>query len=291
MTKEELEQIQSVCRDWLRQPVVANGSRLTIPAGGAVSRTVELEVSSLLTFDNVTITSAVDADTGVCYSKLIARPGESGEFIHASLEMITAGETSPSTSPTQKQSAPLRATQKRYQDAMQRLAETHDGDANDALRSASDTNAWWIEKVPSEADRQPKYLLYTNGELLGHSLLERARSDGQRSGRFHPSEDYFAYAHIFAALPQAENDFLEANAREAYDIVEAGDDEYRKRFNELSAEVDALQLYLEDEDGLKIKTTELRLEDLSHHFDDETERWLHVTIDPNVPIEPTRPQN
>ena len=291
MTKEELEQIQSVCRDWLRQPGVANGSRLIIPAGGAVSRTVELEVSSLLTFDNVTITSAVDADTGVCYSKLIAGQGESGETIDTPLEMITGGETSPSTSPVPKQSAPLRATQKRYQDAMQRLAETHDSHVTEGSRSASDTNAWWIEKVPSEADQQPKYLLYTNGELLGHSLLERARSDGQRSGRFHPSEDYFTYAHIFAALPQAENDCFEASAREAYEIVEAGDDEYRKRFNELSAEVDALQLYLEDEDGLKIKTTELRLEDLSHHFDDETERWLHVTIDPNVPIEPTRPQN
>jgi hypothetical protein len=287
MTKEELERIQSVGREWLRQPGVANGSRLTIPAGGAVSRTVELEVRSLLTFDNVTIASVVDADTGVCYSKLIARQGEPGEFIDTPLDLIPLGPASP----VQEQPASLRATQKRYQDAMQRLADTHDGDANEAFRSASDTNAWWIEKGPSDADQQPKYLLYTNGELLGYSLLERARADGQRSGRFHPSEDYFSYASIFAALPQAENDCFEANAREAYGIVEAGSDEYRQRFSELSAQVDALQLYLEDEAGLRIKTAEVRLEDLSRHYDDQTERWLQVTLEANVAIEPRRSES
>lgn len=276
MTKEELEQIQSACREWMRQPGVSNASRLTISAGSAVSRTVEVELRSLLTFDNMMITSAVDAETGACYLKLIARQGEPGEFIDAPLDSLALSRTSPD----EGNPAPLRATQKRYQEAMLRLAETQQNEANESLLSTADTNTWLTGKGDSEADQQPRFLLYTNGELLGYSLLERARADGQRSGRFHPSENYFDYAHIFAALPQAENDCLEANAREAYGIVEVGDDEYRKSFHELSAKAAALKFYLEDEEGLRIKTSEVRLEDLSRHYHDQTERWLHVTIDP-----------
>jgi hypothetical protein len=135
-----------------------------------------------------------------------------------------------------------------------------------------------LKKGDSEADRQPRYLLYTNGELLGYSLLERYVSDGKRSGRFHPSEEYFEYAGIFAALPQAENDCLEANVQEAYGIFEVENDGYRSRFALLSAQVDALELYVEEESGHRIEASEVRLEDLSRHYDDETERWLYATV-------------
>jgi hypothetical protein len=150
--------------------------------------------------------------------------------------------------------------------------------ANESVPPAEDTNTLWIEKVNSDADQQPKYLLFTNENLLGYSLLERARSNGQRSGRFHPSEEYFEYADVFAALPQAENDCLEANAREAYGIFAEEDDGYRARFAQLSAQVGELKLYVAEESGGRLEPSEIRLEDLSRHYDDETERWLYVTI-------------
>lgn len=250
---------------------------MTIPAGGALSRTVEIKISALLTFDDVLIMSALDADSGACYTKLIGRQGEPGEIIDTPLDQITFK----AASAVQGQSAPLRATQKRYQDAME-LAATRPGKANEAVPPAGDTNTLWIEKPNSEADQQPKYLLYSNGKLLGHSLLERARSNGERRGRFYPSEEYFEYAEIFAALPQAENDSLEANAQEAYGIFAEENDGYRARFAQLSAQVDELELYVAEESGHRIETSEIRIEDLSHHYDDETERWLYVTIEPKT---------
>ncbi len=132
MTNEELEQIQAVCHEWLRQPGTSNGSRMTIPLGDSLSRTIEIEVRSLLTFDNVMITSVVDAETGSCYSKLIALPGEPGEFIDTPLDQITFN----STSPVEEQPSPLRATQKRYKDAMERLAETQQAEAESNAASA-----------------------------------------------------------------------------------------------------------------------------------------------------------
>ena len=272
MTEEELKQTQSACREWLQRADTSKDSRLTIPAGGALSRAIEVKISALLTFDNVLIMSAVDAETGACYTKLIGRQGEPGELIDAPLDQMTSN----STSAVPGQPIPLRATQKRYHEAMERLTQL-DG-ANKGIASASVENEWWFEKANSEAEQQPKYLLYTNGELLGYSLLERARSDVERSGRFHASEDYFEYAHIFAALPQAENDCLEANAQEAYGIFAAENDGYRTRFAQLSAQIDELELYVEEESGQRIDATELRLEDLSHHYNDETERWLYVTL-------------
>jgi hypothetical protein len=273
MTKEELEYTQAACREWLQQPAPAT-NRTIISAGGPLSRPVEVERSGILTFDNVLITSAVDAETGVCYTKLIEQPGGASEFFDTPFEKIGPGSI-----PTlENKPAPMRATQKRYHDAMQRLAKERpdaDGDAQ-----AVDLIPSWIEKENSDSDERAKYQLYTNGKLLGYSVLERAGSNGQRIGRFHPSENYFDYAHIFAALPQAENDCFEANAREAYGIMEAGDDEQRTRFNELSAEADMLKFYLEDEEGLRIKTLAVRLEDLSRYYDDETERWLHVALEP-----------
>src|SRR6185436_19239506 len=262
-------------RGWLRQPGTSHGSRMIIPAGGALWRNVEVEVSSLLTFDNVLIRSAVDVKTGACYTKLIGRQGEPGDFIDTPLDRITSS----STPPNQEPPAEMRATQKRYLDAMERLAETQRNEADKGITSASETNSFWIEKADSEADEQPKYLLYSNQQLLGYSLLERTRSGGQRRGRFHPGEDYFEYSQIFEEFPEAENDCLEANAREAYEIFDEKNEEYRTRFNELAAQVASLKLYVADESGNKIETSEVRLEDLSRYNNDQTERWLYVTVE------------
>ena len=249
---------------------------MIIPAGGALSRDVEVVVSSLLTFDNVLIRSAGDAETGVCYTKLIGRQGEAGEFIDTPLDRITSNPTPPDP----EQPAAMRATQKRYQDAMERFAKTRQSEVSEGLPSVSDMRTWWIEKADSEAVEQPKYLLYTNRQLLGYSLLERTRSGGQLSGRFYPGEDYFEYSHIFEEFPEAENDCLEANAREAYEIFDEKNEEYRNRFNELAAQVAALRLCLADEAGGMIAASEIRLEDLSRYYNDPTERWLYVTLEP-----------
>ena len=275
MTEAKLEHIQAVCRGWLRQSDTSTDSRMTIPAGGALSRTIEIKISALLTFDNVLIMSAVDAETGACYTKLIGRQGEPGELIDTPLDQISFNSTSPASG----EPAPLRATQKRYQDAMERFAQVNS--INKGVAPVSDTNELWIEKTNSEVEQVPKYLLYTGEKLLGYSLLERARSNGERSGRFHPSEEYFEYAQIFAALPLAENDCLEANCQEGYGIFERENDGYRARFALLSAQVDALELYVEEEGGHRIEASEIRLEDLSHDYDDETERWLYVTYQQN----------
>jgi hypothetical protein len=276
MTEEELERIQRACHEWLRQPGTSNGSRMTIPAGGVLSRNVEVEVRSLLTFDNVMIASAIDSETNACYSKLIAKQGGPGEFVDTPLSNIPRS----STLASQTKSAPPRATQKRYQDAMERLAGTPPSDTKAQFPPASEPNAWWIERGNSEADQQPKYLLYTDGKLLGYSLLEREGSHGQRSGRFHPSEDYFDYSEVLAALPQAENDCFEANAEEGYGIFNPGNEDYRTRFAQLSGQVDRLKLYVETESGRRIMTSKVELQDLSRHYDDQTERWLVINFEP-----------
>jgi hypothetical protein len=271
MTKEEVEYIQAACRDWLQQPGTATGARKTISANGQLSRPVEVELKGILTFDNMRITSAVDAETGICYTKLIEQPDGVSKFFDTTFENIAPD----SIAIHGDEPAPMRATQQRYHDAIQRVAADRSEADKDA--QAIDPSPWWIEKAESDSDERAKYQLYTNGKLLGYSLLERARSD-QRSGRFHPSEEYFEYADIFAALPQAENDCLEANAQEAYGIFDQENDGYRTRFAQLSALVDALELYVAEESGQRIEASEVRLEDLSHHYDDETERWLYVTI-------------
>ncbi|HSS19779.1 MAG TPA: hypothetical protein VLL54_06870 [Pyrinomonadaceae bacterium] len=270
MTRDELEQVQSICHGWLRHAGTANGSRMTIPATGAITCPVELQVRSLLSFDNVLISSAVDANTDTCYAKLIRQPDGAEEIFDTPFEKI------PTDSAVASEAITERPTQTRYREAMERLAETQQRDAENAV-TGIEPNALWLEKASSAAEQQPKYLLYTNGKLLGYSLLERRGSDGQRSGRFHASDDYFEYIDIFAALPDVENDWMEVNVREAYGIVEAGSDESRARFNELSEQVAALDLYLCDESGRKIDASEVRLEDLSRKYDDESERWLYLT--------------
>jgi len=273
LTNEELQHIRTFCHQWLRETGASHSSRTTIPAGGALSHPIELEISGLLTFDNVLIRSAIDAITGTCYTKLIGRQGEPGGFVDTPLDKIYSDPTPVDPEPP----AAMRATQQRYQTAMKLLAETQPGHADEGVPSTVDTNAWWIEPENSESVQQPRYLLYTNQQLLGYSLLERVRSGGQMSGRFHASEDYVDYAHIFAALPEAENECFEANAREAYEIYDEKSDEYRTRFTELTAQVAELKLFVRDEAGRRLVTSEVRLEDLSKHYNDQSERWLYVT--------------
>ena len=247
---------------------------MVIPAGGALSRAIELKVSALLTFDNVLIMSANDSETGICYTKLIRQADGLEEVFDTPFEKIAADSVASRT----PKPPMMRATQRRYQEAMDRLVGTRQANANSGVPSPGSTNELWIEKAASEADQLPKFQLYTNGKLLGYSMLERVLSDGKRSGRFHASEEYFEYADIFEAFPQAENDWLEANVQEAYGIFEVENDDYRKNFAQLSAQVEALKLYVEEESGHRLAASEVRLEDLSHKYDDQTERWLYVTI-------------
>ena len=53
---------------------------MTVPASDKLRDPVEVEINAILTFDNVLITSAVDSNTGACYTKLIASPGDEGVF-------------------------------------------------------------------------------------------------------------------------------------------------------------------------------------------------------------------
>lgn len=278
MTQAELEHIQSVCHEWLRQPGVSQDSRKTIPSSDALSRTVELKITGLLTFDDVLITSVIDAETGTCYTKLIARPGEAGEFFDTPFERIAPDTASLVKEPDKV----LTATRQRYQDAMARLRDSE----RSAVSEPDFANQLEMDSLllgglsqsQRENDTAPKFLLYTNRKLLGYSLLERTLSTNERQGRFHPSENYFEYAEFLAALPAAENEWMEANAQEAYGLEVAGALEASSRFSELSSKLEALKLYVENEDGHSIEASEIKLEDLSTHYDDEAERWLCVTL-------------
>ena len=88
MTKEELEHIQNVCRQWLAQPGTASNSHLTISAGGALTRTVELVAKTLLTFDNVLFKSALDAKTGAIYTGFARQPDGTEEFFDTPYEKM-----------------------------------------------------------------------------------------------------------------------------------------------------------------------------------------------------------
>jgi hypothetical protein len=276
MNEEELKHIQAVCHEWLREAGTADGTRLTIQAGDALTRTVNLEIHSLLTFDNVLIRSAVDSETGACYVKLIRQADGLEEIFDSSWEKIASVMVNPSG----PASGALPAPGERYQKLRDRLAQAKQGHQGVSFHPGASHE--WIEKAGSDATEQPKYLLYTDGHtggnLLGYSLLERAGPAGQLSGRFHPSEDYFEYAHIFAELPEAENEWMEVNAREAYGIATDESDSSRTRFHDLSVQVAALNLYLASETERRIEAAEIRLEDLSSYYNDQSERWLHVVV-------------
>jgi len=248
---------------------------LTVPATDQLRDPVELEIKAILTFDNVLITSVVDVKSGACYTKLIASPGEEGVFFDTPFERIRSAAAAARDVKTEPV---LRATQKRYQDALSRLAESQLAQADTAKDFTDLTPSWIARKDVEVDDEQPKFFLYSDQKLLGYSLLERARADNQRSGRFHASEDYFEYAETLVAFVDAENDSLEANVREAYGLFDPENRELQARFDELSTRVNALQLYVADDTGRRLVTSEVRIEDLSRKYDDETERWLYVTL-------------
>lgn len=81
MTNEELKHIQTICRDWLLQAGISGDNCLTILPGGPLIHTVEIELRSLMTPDNVIITSAVDMITGAVYASLLKQPGNAAVFI------------------------------------------------------------------------------------------------------------------------------------------------------------------------------------------------------------------
>jgi hypothetical protein len=157
---------------------------------------------------------------------------------------------------------------------MQKIIEAQQADTHKVI---SEPNVWWVEEN-GDTVAETKYLLFTNGKLLGYSLLERTGSGGRRRGRFEASEDYFDYLELFAALPQAENDYMEMNAREAYGLPDENAPEYRNKFHELWDLIEALKLSIADANGDLIETSAVRLEDLSRHYGDESERWLHVSF-------------
>ncbi len=254
MTNDELEQIQLIIHQWMSEATTHSESRLTIPSGIVTDSAIVIEIKTLLTFDNVLVESAVDADTGLCYTKRIAPSGKAGEFIDTPFEMLP-GETAPITEAALPASFVAQAPQHPIEPSPVELKAEADSDPD-----------------------RPKYLLYSNDTVLGYSLLEQTKSANQRKGRFHPSDDYFDYSQTFEAFPQAENDWMELNAREAYGLTDDDAEAYRNRFNELTDKIGALKLYLADANRKRIETTEVRVEDLSHYYDDQRERWLYVTF-------------
>jgi len=88
MTNEELKHIQAICRDWLTQPDTSIESRLTILPGGPLLQTVEVQLKSIMTPDNTTISSAVDVATGANYAGLIRQSGRPDTFLEMPFEKI-----------------------------------------------------------------------------------------------------------------------------------------------------------------------------------------------------------
>ena len=256
---EQIRHIQTTCREWLSNPATTRDTLFIIPADNVVPHSVSIEIQGILTFDDVLIRSAVDAETRVCYTKHISRWGDAGTFIDAPLETIA-----PAGTPLVPDSQTTGQTE---------------SEATDALKPSTGIYEPVVfNEAPALEFKPPpeSYLLCSNEVVLGYSLLEKTRSENQRRGRFIPSDDYYEVADIFQDFPQAENDCLEANAREAYGLVDDEASEYRKVFNELSLRIDALKLYLADDQGNPLNTIEVRLEDLSKYYGDQSERWLYV---------------
>lgn len=258
-TDEQIRHIQSICREWLSNPATTRDTLFIMPADDVVPHAVSIEIQGILTFDDVLIRSAVDAETRVCYTKHISRWGDPGTFIDAPSEMIA-----PAGAPLVPDS--------------QTIGQTKPEATNASTPSPRAREPVTFKEAETFDFKPPEgsYLFCSNEVVLGYSLLEKTRSQNQRSGRFIPSDDYYEVADMFQDFPQAENDCLEANAREAYGLVDDNAGEYRKVFNALSLRIDALKLYLSDDKGGPLNTIEVRLEDLSKYYDDPSERWLHV---------------
>ena len=270
MTRDELEQIQKTCHEWLRQPGTSQGSRMTIPVEGAISSEFHVEVRSILTFDNVLIRSVVDCATGVCYTKLIGPHREAGDFIDTPFEMITAPPTRPEPQdPSTARDAELGESPERVDQSW---------GSRDYSGGAFERPIPLIETHDIDGNPRPKYLLYTNGKLLGYSRLERTDAYYERRGRFYPVEDYYDHAEIFEQMVTAENEFLEASVEEASGIEADPDSKIRDKYNELSDRIEALKFYLADEDGRRLDASQIKLEDRARYYGDESERWLYVTL-------------
>jgi hypothetical protein len=88
MKPEALKHIQTICRDWLQQSAVSGEVSLTILPGGPLLETVEVELSSLMTPDGTTITSAVDVRTRSTYVSVLRKLGMADVVIETPLEKI-----------------------------------------------------------------------------------------------------------------------------------------------------------------------------------------------------------
>jgi hypothetical protein len=279
ITEEQLKRIQSGCREWLRNPATTSNSRLTIPQDAVLPHAITIEIKAILTFDNVLITSAVDTETGACYTKLIGKSGEPGIFIDTTFEMISRD----------RQSAPVFSQKCEDMESVPEAVPTGSGFEHSSVNpvaSASGTDSTVAIKPHADSSiafeshsETEKYLLCSNGMVLGTSALEKTKSAHERRGRFFPSDDYYEVAQIFMQFPQAENDCLEVNVREAYGLTDDDASELRKKFNDLCERIDALKLYVADQSGKQIATKEIRLEDLSYFYREESERWLHVEFE------------
>jgi hypothetical protein len=277
ITEEQLKRIQSLCREWLSDPATNSDSRLTIPAGAVLPQSITIEIKSILTFDNVRITSAVDTETGACYTKLIGKSGDPGTFIDATIEMIAGDGVSTGSDSDRVGPSTARTAQNiddRQEPGLHPDAIAPGTDAAVAIKPYDDLSMAFDSDLET-----PKYFLCSHGTVLGFSALEKTKPEHRRTGRFFPSDDYYEFAEIFQQFPTAENDCLEANVREAYGLKDDDADDLRRKFNELCGRIDALKLYVADESGKQIATTELRLEDLSYFYSDESERWLHVRFE------------
>ena len=98
-------------------------------------------------------------------------------------------------------------------------------------------------------------------EPLGYSLLESADSTmGTRGGKFYPNENYRKVGHIFRALSKSVFDeWEERRSNSNSEILENPS----SRMKELLAQVDTLQLHVDFEDGRRVGTSRISLEDYS----------------------------
>jgi hypothetical protein len=121
-----------------------------------------------------------------------------------------------------------------------------------------------------------KYNLYSDDELLGYSMLEGHDSSmGIRGGKFYPSENYLKVEHIFRKLFKTMFDDYEARRISGnYDSLDIPSSQVK----ELLAQVDALKLRIETEDGQRVGTFRINVEDYSDVLDKE-ERQLEIIVD------------
>ena len=121
-----------------------------------------------------------------------------------------------------------------------------------------------------------KYNLYSGDELLGYSMLEGDdASMGIRGGIFYPSEHYRRVEPIFRELSKLLFDeWQERRATENFDTLHNP----TSRAKELWTQVEGLNLHVETEDGQKVGTSKINLEDHSDVLDEEI-RELEIVVD------------